>query len=59
MQPAPSVVATARRADRLDDLVSDCGEGMEAIAGDISDAHFRGHDDLAAQQDQGALKPPR
>jgi NAD(P)-dependent dehydrogenase (short-subunit alcohol dehydrogenase family) len=35
------VVATARRADRLEDLASECGEGMETIAGDITDAHHR------------------
>jgi NAD(P)-dependent dehydrogenase (short-subunit alcohol dehydrogenase family) len=36
-----SVVATARRSDRLDDLVSECGDRLEAIAGDITDAHHR------------------
>ena len=36
-----SVVATARRADRLEELARECGEGMEMIAGDITDAHHR------------------
>jgi len=36
-----SVVATARRADRLADLASECGERMHTIAGDITDAHHR------------------
>ena len=35
------VVATARRADRLDDLAGECGERMETIAGDITDVHHR------------------
>ena len=35
------VVATARRADRLGDLASACGERVEAIAGDITDAGHR------------------
>jgi len=35
------VVATARRADRLDDLASKCGDRVETIAGDITDAHHR------------------
>jgi hypothetical protein len=36
-----TVVATARRADRLDELASECGEGMETIAGDITDPRHR------------------
>jgi hypothetical protein len=36
-----TVVATARRGERLDDLASECGEGLEAIAGDVTDAHHR------------------
>jgi NAD(P)-dependent dehydrogenase (short-subunit alcohol dehydrogenase family) len=36
-----SVVATARRADCLDQLASDCGERMETMAGDITDMHHR------------------
>jgi NADP-dependent 3-hydroxy acid dehydrogenase YdfG len=35
------VVATALRADRLDELASPCGERIETIAGDITDAHHR------------------
>ena len=35
------VVATARRADRLDELARECGERVETIAGDITDAHHR------------------
>jgi NAD(P)-dependent dehydrogenase (short-subunit alcohol dehydrogenase family) len=36
-----SVVATARRADRLDDLVGEGSERMETIAGDLTDADHR------------------
>jgi len=36
-----AVLATARRADRLDELASECGDGIECIAGDITDAHRR------------------
>jgi hypothetical protein len=36
-----SVLATARRGDRLDELANDCGERIETIAGDITDAHHR------------------
>ena len=36
-----SVVATARRADLLDELAKECGERLEAIAGDITDADHR------------------
>ena len=35
------VVATARRADRLDELASECGNRIETIAGDITDGHHR------------------
>jgi NAD(P)-dependent dehydrogenase (short-subunit alcohol dehydrogenase family) len=35
------VVATARRADRLDELAAGCGERIETIAGDITDARHR------------------
>ena len=36
-----TVIATARRADRLDELVSKCGDRMEVIAGDITDGAHR------------------
>ena len=35
------VVATARRADRLAELTTECGERMETIAGDITDPEHR------------------
>jgi NAD(P)-dependent dehydrogenase (short-subunit alcohol dehydrogenase family) len=35
------VVATARRADRLDDLAQHCGNRIQVIAGDIADPQFR------------------
>jgi NAD(P)-dependent dehydrogenase (short-subunit alcohol dehydrogenase family) len=35
------VVATARRADRLDALATECGGRIETVAGDITDAAFR------------------
>ena len=35
------VVVTARRADRLEQLASECGNGVEAVVGDITDAHLR------------------
>jgi NAD(P)-dependent dehydrogenase (short-subunit alcohol dehydrogenase family) len=35
------VVATARRADRLDELAAGCGDRMEAVVGDITDPHHR------------------
>jgi NAD(P)-dependent dehydrogenase (short-subunit alcohol dehydrogenase family) len=35
------VVATARRAARLDGLASECGDRIETIAGDITDADHR------------------
>jgi len=36
-----TVVATGRRADRLDDLASECGERLQTMAGDITDARHR------------------
>jgi NADP-dependent 3-hydroxy acid dehydrogenase YdfG len=36
-----SVVATARRADLLDDLAKECGDGMETVAGDLTDPDHR------------------
>src|SRR6516165_5434197 len=36
-----SVVATARRADHLGELAEECGERIETIAGDITDADHR------------------
>lgn len=35
------VVATARRGDRLDELASECGDRIETIAGDITNADHR------------------
>jgi NAD(P)-dependent dehydrogenase (short-subunit alcohol dehydrogenase family) len=35
------VIATARRADRLDELAQHCGNRMQTIAGDIADPHHR------------------
>ncbi|MBV9595659.1 MAG: SDR family oxidoreductase [Chloroflexi bacterium] len=35
------VVATARRADRLAQLATECGERIETLAGDITDARHR------------------
>lgn len=36
-----SVVATARRGDLLERLATECGEGLETVAGDITDAGHR------------------
>jgi NAD(P)-dependent dehydrogenase (short-subunit alcohol dehydrogenase family) len=36
-----SVVATARRADLLDDLAGQCDDRLETVAGDITDADHR------------------
>lgn len=36
-----TVIATARRADRLDALVSECGDGMQVLPGDITDRQHR------------------
>jgi NAD(P)-dependent dehydrogenase (short-subunit alcohol dehydrogenase family) len=35
------VIATARRADRLDELAQDCGNRIQTIAGDIADPQHR------------------
>lgn len=35
------VVATARREERLEALAAECGDGVEAIPGDIADPDFR------------------
>ena len=35
------VIATARRADRLDELAQHCGNRIQIIAGDIADPHHR------------------
>ncbi len=35
------MLATPRRGDRLDQLASDCGERIETIVGDITDARHR------------------
>jgi NAD(P)-dependent dehydrogenase (short-subunit alcohol dehydrogenase family) len=35
------VIVTARRADRLDELVQECGSRMEPLAGDIADPGHR------------------
>jgi NAD(P)-dependent dehydrogenase (short-subunit alcohol dehydrogenase family) len=35
-------VATARRADRLDELAGECGERIQTVVGDITDADDRG-----------------
>ncbi len=40
-QAGAHVVATARRADRLDELAQECGERIETIPGDITDARHR------------------
>jgi NAD(P)-dependent dehydrogenase (short-subunit alcohol dehydrogenase family) len=48
------VVATARRADRLDELAGECGDRIETIAGDITDVHHR-HALLARLQSLGRL----
>ena len=36
-----TVVATARRSDRLADLARECGERIETVAGDITEANHR------------------
>jgi NAD(P)-dependent dehydrogenase (short-subunit alcohol dehydrogenase family) len=48
------VLATARRGDRLDELATDCGERIETIAGDITDAHHR-HALIERLQSRGRL----
>jgi len=35
------VIATARRADRLEELARDCGTRIQTIAGDVTDPHHR------------------
>jgi hypothetical protein len=53
-----SVLATARRGDRLDELANDCGERIETIAGDITDAHHR-HALIERLQSLGRLRCAR
>ena len=40
-QAGAHVLATARRADLLDELARECGDRIETVAGDITDAQFR------------------
>ena len=40
-QAGAEVLATARRADLLDELARECGERMDTMAGDITDARHR------------------
>ena len=40
-RPAQDVIATSRRADRLEELAQDCGNRIQTIAGDIADPHHR------------------
>jgi NAD(P)-dependent dehydrogenase (short-subunit alcohol dehydrogenase family) len=40
-QAGATVLVTARRGDRLDELVSECGERIETMTGDITDARHR------------------
>lgn len=40
-QAGAHVLATARRPDRLDELAGECGERIETIPGDITDARRR------------------
>ena len=40
-QAGAHVLATARRADRLDELARECGERIETMPGDITDAAHR------------------
>ncbi|HXC79570.1 MAG TPA: SDR family oxidoreductase [Candidatus Acidoferrum sp.] len=40
-QAGATVLVTARRADRLDELASECGERIETMTGDIADPHHR------------------
>lgn len=35
------VLVTARRGDRLDELASECGDRIDTMTGDITDAHHR------------------
>jgi NAD(P)-dependent dehydrogenase (short-subunit alcohol dehydrogenase family) len=48
------VLATARRADRLDELRSECSDRIETIAGDITNVHHR-HALIERVQSLGAL----
>jgi NAD(P)-dependent dehydrogenase (short-subunit alcohol dehydrogenase family) len=40
-QAGAHVLVTARRGERLDELASECGERIDAMAGDITDARHR------------------
>jgi NAD(P)-dependent dehydrogenase (short-subunit alcohol dehydrogenase family) len=40
-QAGASVLVTARRGERLDELASECGERIETMTGDITDARHR------------------
>jgi len=40
-QAGADVLVTARRGDRLDELAAECGERIETITGDITDARHR------------------
>jgi len=40
-QAGANVLVTARRGDRLDELASECGERIETMSGDITDAGHR------------------
>jgi NAD(P)-dependent dehydrogenase (short-subunit alcohol dehydrogenase family) len=40
-QAGATVLVTARRGDRLDELASECGERIETMTGDITDARHR------------------
>ncbi len=40
-QAGAHVLATARRADRLDELARECGERIETMPGDITDGRHR------------------
>src|SRR6266567_8084286 len=48
------VIATARRADRLDELAQHCGNRMQTIAGDVADPHHR-HAVIEIVRPQGRL----
>lgn len=40
-QAGANVLVTARRGDRLDELAAECGERIETMTGDITDARHR------------------
>ena len=40
-QAGAHVLVTARRPDRLDELAQECGERIETVPGDITDARHR------------------